>query len=109
MARVASSLATPSGPVTSSKKRRCSSARAGPSGMPALRAGARARADGCTLDLGGGDLGAQRLLDDARERRHLVVPLDERGQGAEARDGVAIELPDLVADGVIVRVEQQLA
>src|SRR5258708_567231 len=103
--RLASSWAMPCGPVTSSKKRRCSSARAGPSDTPALRGpGARARALRVGPCLGGHGLGAKRLLDDAPERRQLVVPLDEGGHGAEARDGVAIELPHLVAHGLVVRV-----
>src|SRR5690348_5087105 len=41
---------------------------------------------------------APTLRDESGERRNVRVPLDERGQSAEAIHGVPIQIPDCVAD-----------
>src|SRR5689334_25243376 len=41
---------------------------------------------------------APTLCDEGRERRNVGVPLDERGQRAEAVHRVSIQLPDRIAD-----------
>src|SRR5947209_1636064 len=43
------------------------------------------------------------------ERWDVVVPFDERRDATEAGDGAPVELPDAVADSLVVRVEQVAA
>src|SRR5437762_11385328 len=56
--------------------------------------------------LGFGGAGALGLGQEVVERRNVIVPLDERRDAPEACDGAPIEIPHLVAHGMVVRVEQ---
>src|SRR3954468_13264327 len=76
--RVASALSTLSGAVISSKNRRCTSRNE--SGNPLLLG------RHLVLDLAG----RGGFLQHARERRNVVVPLDQGRHPAEPGDGVAI-------------------
>ena len=50
--------------------------------------------------------GALGLGQDLAEGRDVVVPLDQRRDAAEARDRRAVQRPDPVGHGCVVRVEQ---
>src|SRR5262245_36185384 len=59
--------------------------------------------------VGLGGASALGLGEEVLEGGNPLVPLDERRDAAEARDGGAIEVPDGVADRVVVRVEEMRA
>src|SRR5260221_4269854 len=64
------------------------------------------RAGGIGKHLGLDGAGALGLGQKVVERRNVIVPLDERRDASEACDGAPIEVPHLVAHGMVVRVEQ---
>ena len=51
-------------------------------------------------------VGLGGLFDQNRERRQIVVPLDNRGLLAEAAHGVGVEVPRGVGNGVGVRIDE---
>src|ERR1700737_3563068 len=59
--------------------------------------------------VGNDSTGVAGLLEQSLQRRHLIVPFDQRWNGSEARQRRFIQRPDLVADRGTVVVDTQRA